>query len=122
LEELLFQVLYAQTATEEYNGSTWGPGGNLGTARYFLSGCGTQTAALAFGGVNATPTITNVTEEYNGSAWTAGGNLGTATAQTGAACGTQTAGLAFGGNPPSSPPATAATEEYNGSLGRLEDH
>jgi hypothetical protein len=26
------------------------PGGNLGTARQYLAGCGTQTAALAFGG------------------------------------------------------------------------
>jgi hypothetical protein len=33
-------------ATEEYDGSTWTGGGNLGTARYGLSGCGTQTAAL----------------------------------------------------------------------------
>jgi hypothetical protein len=39
-------------ATEEYNGSTWAtspPG--LNTARNSLAGCGTQTAALAFGGV-----------------------------------------------------------------------
>jgi hypothetical protein len=55
-------------ATEEYNGATWTtvpPG--LNTARRALAGCGTQTAALAFGG---TPPITGATEEYDGSTWT----------------------------------------------------
>jgi hypothetical protein len=39
-------------ATEEYNGSTWtaSPPG-LNTVRRLLGGCGTQTAALAFGGM-----------------------------------------------------------------------
>jgi hypothetical protein len=36
------------SATEEYNGSTWTPGGTLGTARRYLGGCGTQTAGLGF--------------------------------------------------------------------------
>jgi hypothetical protein len=35
--------------------------------RAFLGGCGTQTAALGFGG---TPPITGATEEYDGSTWT----------------------------------------------------
>jgi hypothetical protein len=38
-------------ATEEYNGTTWTAGGILNTARTALAGAGTQTAALAFGGV-----------------------------------------------------------------------
>jgi hypothetical protein len=47
----LYQQEEVLTATtEEYNGSTWTAGGNLNTARYFLAGAGTQTAALAFGG------------------------------------------------------------------------
>jgi hypothetical protein len=29
----------------------WSAGGNLNTARYGLAGAGTQTAALAFGGI-----------------------------------------------------------------------
>jgi hypothetical protein len=62
-------------ATEEYDGSAWTAGGNLGTARQNLAGAGTQTAGLAFGG---TPPATAATEEYDGSTWTAGGNLGTA--------------------------------------------
>ena len=113
-------IIYKQT-TEEYNGSTWTAGGNLGTARGSLAGAGTQTAGLAFGGITgnysypvATPnpnahSATSATEEYNGSAWTSGGNLGTARYNL-AGAGTQTVGLAFGGTGP-----TAATEEYNGS-------
>jgi hypothetical protein len=73
----------------------WATGGNLSTARQELAGCGTQTAALAFGG-SLGPSFVASTEEYNGSTWSPGGNL--ATARTGAAAaGTQTAGLGFGG-------------------------
>jgi hypothetical protein len=64
--------------------------------------------------------ITAATEEYDGSSWTAGGNLGTAR-QGLAGAGTQTAGLAFGGNPPPAPVFNAATEEYDGTLGQLEE-
>ena len=105
------QVWYDSTASNfKYNLTTsftgWVTGGNMGTARSALAGCGTQTAGLAFGG---TP-ITAATEEYGGTSWTAGGNLGTARKYLGG-CGTQTAGLAFGGFPPN----TASTEEYDGS-------
>jgi hypothetical protein len=82
-------------ATEEYNGSTWTGGGNMGTARYGLGGAGTQTAALAFGGYDTTFLVD--TEEYDGSTWTAGGNLNTARSETTGA-GLQTAALAFGGS------------------------
>ena len=33
----------ASSSTEEYNGSGWATGGNLGTARYLGAGAGTQT-------------------------------------------------------------------------------
>jgi hypothetical protein len=39
-------------ATEEYNGSAWTAGGSLNTSRRNLAGAGTQTAGLAFGGVD----------------------------------------------------------------------
>ena len=83
---------------------TWASGGNMGTARYFLAGAGTQTAGLAFGG--ATPGG-DETEEYDGSAWTAGGFLNQGRYGL-AGAGTQTAGLAIGN--------TTETEEYNGSV------
>jgi hypothetical protein len=38
-------------ATEEYDGTTWAQVLSLNTARRFLGGAGTQTAALAFGGL-----------------------------------------------------------------------
>jgi hypothetical protein len=60
-------------ATEEYDGATWTGGGALNTARTTLSGAGTQTAGLAFGG--NVPPETAATEEYDGSSWTAGGSL-----------------------------------------------
>jgi len=84
----------------------------LSTARAYLAGMGTQTAALAAGGSG----FLNTTEEYNGSGWSNGGDLNTArTSASGA--GTQTAGLAFGGTtaPPGPANITGATEEYDGS-------
>jgi hypothetical protein len=51
-------------ATEEYDGSTWTTSpGRFKYSKIGLAGCGTQTAALAFGG---TPPVTGATEEYNG--------------------------------------------------------
>jgi hypothetical protein len=51
-------------ATEEYDGSAWTAGGNLGTARSELAGAGIQTAGLKFGG--NIPPYSNATEEYDG--------------------------------------------------------
>jgi hypothetical protein len=63
-----------QTSTEEYNGTSWTAGGNVGTSRRYLAGCGIQTAGLIFGGNPPT----GATEEYDGSTWTVGGSLNTA--------------------------------------------
>jgi hypothetical protein len=99
----------------KYTGATaagaWATGNNMGTARQYLAGCGTQTAGLAFGG---SPPITGATEEYDGTNWSPQTGLNTAR-QCLAGAGTQTAGLAFGGG--ASPPTntTDATEEYDGS-------
>jgi hypothetical protein len=41
----------------------------LNTARRNLAGCGTQTAALGFGGYGP-PANTGATEEYDGTTWT----------------------------------------------------
>jgi hypothetical protein len=40
---------------------------NMNTARYALGGAGTQTAALAFGGMLQPDTA--ATEEYDGTTW-----------------------------------------------------
>jgi len=85
----------------------------LNTARYFMAGAGSQTAALSFGG-DASPPYTNASEEYNGSGWTNTSSMNTARTSL-AGAGTSTAGLGFGGY--FSPPASNKneTEEYNGS-------
>ena len=95
--------------TEEYNGSGWASGGNLGTARRLGTGAGTQTAALFSGGLPPASGSTT-TEEYGGTSWTSGGALPVAKGGL-SGCGLQTAALAFGG----SPPTRNTTEEYDGS-------
>ena len=106
-----------QSATEEYDGSSWVSGNNMNTSRYVLGSAGTQTAGLGFGGYDTA--VTAATEEYDGSAWTAGGNLNTARQQL-AGVGTQTSGLSFGGNIGNISPVpvedvSAVTEEYDGT-------
>ena len=98
-------------ATEEYNGFTWTEQNDLNTARRYVAGFGTQTAAVAAGG-NSTAKVDN-SEEYNGTSWTEGDNLTTARQGAGAA-GILTAGLVFGGSDPA-PANTAVTETYDGT-------
>ena len=111
-------IWYDTTAAQfKYLGNeilgTWSTGGNLGSARKYLSGCGTQTAGLGFGGSLETyGGAISLTEEYDGPAWTAGGNLGDSKNRS-AGAGTQTAGLSFGGRIEGT--ATTTTEEYDGS-------
>jgi hypothetical protein len=69
------QVWYNSTSNvwkveEATTAGAWATGGNLNTARYSLAAAGTQTAALAFGGLQVQE-FTAATEEYNGSTWTA---------------------------------------------------
>ena len=58
---------------EEYDGTSWTAAPSLNSGTYNGGGCGTQTAALSFGGY---PTL-NTTESYNGSAWSTENTLGT---------------------------------------------
>ena len=101
-----FQYKFGATA------AAWATGNNLNTARSYISGCGTQTAALAFAGNDGTPPeVSNHTELYNGTAWTEVNNLQTSRQMAGAA-GISTAALAFGGN---ASPARNKTETWNGT-------
>ena len=54
---------------------SWRTGATMNTARYYLSGAGTATAGLAFGGKEPSPAVTANTESWNGSAWTEVNNL-----------------------------------------------
>jgi hypothetical protein len=110
-----------QTATEEYDGTSWTAGGSLNSPLGLDSagGCGTQTAALSATGKSGGaptgyifPAIAN-SFEYDGSTWTSGGNVSLARTVT-ISAGTQTSALIAGGQP-DSPPGTNTTEEYDGS-------
>ena len=79
-------------STEEYNGTGWGSGGNVNTARRGGAGVGVQTAALLCGGYSTTPTT--FVEEYDGTSWSEETNIPT---DLGAGAGTQTAALIFTG-------------------------
>ena len=102
--------------------NAWATGGNLNTARAYLSGMGTQTAALVTGGWQGSPVADpsgdGQTESYNGSAWTEVNDLNTARSGLGAA-GIQTSAVAFGGNTGTIPSSTRNSvtnnESWNGT-------
>jgi hypothetical protein len=91
----------------------WSSGGNLNTARTTPGGAGSQTAALAIGGMHPPGTPLTAVEQYDGSAWTElSANLNTGKREAGST-GTTTSALSFGGNNP--PPGATETESYNGT-------
>ena len=78
------QVWYDSTNRDfhylaEVTAGTWSTGGNLNSARLYIQGAGTQTAALGFAGAvpGQSPPKTNITESYNGSSWTEVGDMNT---------------------------------------------
>jgi hypothetical protein len=95
-------------------GGSWTTVNSMNTGRGDLAGAGTQTSALAFGGVTPAPAVSTATEKYDGTNWSSN-PTGLNTARNAlAGCGTQTSALAFGGFVP---PATRsnATEKFNGT-------
>ena len=113
----LGQIWYNSTSNTLKGGGVttagaWASGNNLNTTRTELSGAGTQTVGLAFGGSFGGPSAkTGATEEYDGTSWTSVNSMNTARDQL-AGAGIQTSALAFGGE---TPPNTGATEEYDGN-------
>jgi len=82
--------------TEEYDGTSWVTGNDCNIARYLLWCVGIQSAALNFGGYDAS-LYYDSTEEYDGTNWSIANNMVTAVdAQAG--CGTQSSALSFGGS------------------------
>ena len=95
--------------------NAWATGNDMNTARRLLGGAGTQTAALAFGGVDSPPTNrVALTESYNGTNWTEVNDLNTARNYIAGAGADNTSALAFGGVP-APVPQTGATESWNGT-------
>ena len=101
------QVWYNSTsATIKYSGgaipATWATGNAMGTGREQIAGFGTQTAAVAAGGIPPVAT----TENYNGTSWTGGVNMLSSLNRAGYR-GTADAAWATGDQP------TTSTQEYN---------
>ena len=84
----------------------------MNESKHNLSGSGTYTAAVAFGG---TPGAKNSTETWNGTAWTEVANLNTAGFTRAGTIESSTAALAMGGYSPALPGYLANTELWNGS-------
>jgi hypothetical protein len=63
----MHQILQQQNL---YNGTSWTSSNptSINTARGLFTGCGTQTAALGFGG--SAPLLQQQQNHYNGSTWT----------------------------------------------------
>lgn len=97
---------------ESFNGSSWSLAASLNAAKFRAGTTGSQSAGLAFAGLD-TSGLTNTTEEYNGTSWSYSGNLNQSRQLMGCA-GTQSAGLTCAGNIGSGL-TTASTEEYNGT-------
>jgi len=93
-------------ATEEYGGTSWTTGGNLGTARMLLSGAGSQDAAIAIGGNDGSETA--ACELYNGTSWTATASLNATASYAAASGSTNAQALNMGGNA-----YKTATEEFS---------
>ena len=96
--------------TQTYDGSTFTEVSDMGTARRYLLGSGTQTSTLAYGGYTTTAVAT--VEDWNGGSWTAGTNLNQARSEQKGIGKSATAALAIAGNP-SSP--SFKTEQWNGA-------
>ena len=102
------------SATEEYNGSSWGSGGALPTALGSGGSLGTLTAGFGAGAYRFSPAARlSDGYEYDGSSWTSGGSLSTQRINS-AGFGTQTAGAISGGSNPGNS-IIGNTEEYDGS-------
>ena len=100
--------------------NAWVATGALNTAKRDLAGCGTQNAALSFGGSTGTTYPTQVAsatcEKFNSSAWSVTSSLGTARYGLGG-CGVQNAAITFSGAASGTDPGTTkytVTETFNG--------
>jgi hypothetical protein len=96
--------------------NAWSSGGNMGTARYELTGGGTQAAAIGAGGYlpGLSPFAgARNTELYNGTSWSDGALMNQGKHEAGMFAGSQTAALIAGGYAGSS--NLTASESWNGS-------
>ena len=99
----------ATAKTENYDGSSWTEVNDVNTARRYIAGCGTNTAALCTGGTSGAPSVAN--EQWNGTNWTEVADMNVAREDIkSGGTGTVPAALAIGGEISTGP--SAATEEW----------
>ena len=104
-----------ETATEEYDGTSWSSGGALITATYGNTGAGSQNAGFNAGGTsNPSSDFKTGVELYNGTAWTSGPSLPTGIRYAASTGDTNNNVVTFGGVAPSG--NTAATNEFTNVL------
>lgn len=114
-----------RSEAEIYNGTSWGEVQDLNKGRYGVAVEGTQTSALAFGGVsgdsspeNAGFTREGKTETWNGTSWTEVNDMNVRKSDTQGAGADNTAALSVcGKNPQTNPPSgiLVNTESWNGT-------
>jgi len=93
----------------------WSAGSPLILGRTQSGAAGTQTAAIAFGGINPAPpaTLYANTELYDGTNWSTTTAMATARGNLSGSGANNTAALAAGGE---NPGVTNATEEFTGAF------
>jgi hypothetical protein len=98
--------------TESYDGTSWTEVNDLNTARYGLSGFGTYTSTLAFGGYNPSlpPGTLAQTESWNGSNWSEVNDLNQASGSIAGFGEDNTSGIAVRGSNNESWNGTSWTE------------
>jgi len=86
-----------QAATEQFNGSSWTEIADI-SVRSLISGAGTTTSGLVFGGLAPPGSAVATTESWDGSSWTEVNDMATAIYK-GAGCGaSSSSALSFGGH------------------------
>ena len=86
-----------QAATEQFNGSSWTEIADI-SVRSLISGAGTTTSGLVFGGLAPPGSAVATTESWDGSSWTEVNDMATAIYK-GAGCGASSlSALSFGGH------------------------
>ena len=99
----------SSTDVEEYNGTSWSEGTELGTAGAAGGATGSQTAGIIFGYAQSTPLRVD-TMTYNGTGFTEANNMNTGRNVGGSVGGLQTAAIYAGGSG-----SIDNVEQWNGS-------
>ena len=99
----------SSTDVEEYNGTSWSEGTELGTAGAAGGATGSQTAGIIFGYAQSTPLRVD-TMTYNGTGFTEANNMNTGRNVGGSVGGLQTAAIYAGGSS-----SIDNVEQWNGS-------